>query len=173
MIPLRVSVTIVIGMAATAACGGGGGTPPGPTATQIAKNGGDNQIAAAGTAISPLSVVVRDASNNPVSGITITWAPATGGGSVSGGSSITDLNGIATITRTLGPNAGAQTTTATKIGLTGSPITFNAVAQIQGATMMSLNGGNSQSDTVLSPLGTALSVLVQDQNSAAVAGVTV
>ena len=38
-------------------CGGGGGTPPGPTPSVVAKTGGDNQVGAAGTALStPLEV---------------------------------------------------------------------------------------------------------------------
>lgn len=165
-------VGAVLGLAlVNAACGGS--TDSGPVATQIAKNGGDNQVAAAGTALAPLSVVVRDANSNPVAGVTVNWAVASGGGSVSASSSISDVSGIATITRTLGANAGTQTTSATKTGLTGSPLTFSAVAQIQGATQMALNAGNSQSDTVLATLGTAISVLVRDQNNAAVQGVTV
>jgi adhesin/invasin len=173
MTPLRVSILGTLVAVAGAACGGDGGTQPGPTATQIAKNLGDNQVAPASTALTPLSVVVRDASNNPVQNVTVNWAIGTGGGSVSAASSASDAAGIATITRTLGASAGSQTTTATKAGLTNSPLTFTAFAQIQGATQMALNAGNTQSDTVLSPLGTALSVLVRDQNNAPVAGVVV
>ena len=172
MSPLRVSYTAVIGVMLGAACGGGDGTPPGPTATQIAKNGGDNQVAAAGTALTPLSVIVRDANNAPVQGVTVNWATG-GGGSVSAATSQTDASGIATITRTLGPNAGAQTTIASKAGLTGSPLNFAAVAQIQGATQMSLSAGTGQTDTVLATLGTPLAVLVRDQNNTPVAGVVV
>lgn len=163
---------VLLGVGLLGLACGGGGNGPGPTATQMAKNGGDNQVAAAGAVLAPLSVIVTDANNNPVAGITISWA-AVGGGSVSAPTSLTDVNGIATITRTLGPNAGGQTTTATKAGLTGSPLTFNAVSQIQGATQMSLSAGNNQTDTVLATLGTSLAVLVRDQNNAAVQNVTV
>ncbi|MBI1967044.1 MAG: Ig-like domain-containing protein [Gemmatimonadetes bacterium] len=177
MAPLRVSIAVLVGAALVgAACGGGGGdggTPPGPTATQIAKNSGDNQVAPAGSALTPLSVIVRDASNNPVQGVSVNWAAASGGGMVSAASSVSDAAGIAAITRTLGPNAGTQTTTATKSGLTGSPLTFTAVAQIQGATQMAVNAGTGQTDTVLATLGTPLSVIVRDQNNAPVQNVTV
>jgi plastocyanin len=88
---------------------------------------------------------------------------------------VSGVDGIASITRTLGPNAGVQTTTATRTGLAGSPITFNAVATIQGATQIALAvpSGNNQTDTVLAPLATPYAVLVRDHNNAPIAGVTV
>src|SRR6266702_2903427 len=127
------------------ACGGGGSTPPGATPTQIAKapsNDGDSQVGPAGQALAtPLAVIVRDASDNPVRGVAVTWAAGPGSGSVTSQSN-TDANGIAISIWTLGPNAGAQTATASKTGLTGSPVSFGATAQIQGATQMAPNGGS-------------------------------
>src|SRR2546426_4733478 len=44
------------------------------------------QSAPAGSAVgSPPSVIVHDGSGNPVSGVTVTFAPAAGSGSVTGG----------------------------------------------------------------------------------------
>ena len=158
------------------ACGGGGGGGPGPTPTQIAKapsNDGDNQVGTAGQALAtPLAVIVRDASDNPVAGVTVTWTAGTGSGSV-GSLGTSNANGIATATWTLGANAGAQTATASKTGLTGSPVTFNATAQIQGATQMALNGGDSQVGPATQALPTALSIIAKDQNGVAVQGVTI
>src|SRR5512134_2129555 len=159
---------------AVVACGGDGGTTPSTTATQIAIQAGDNQVAPAGTALAPLQVLVRDASSAPVQGVTVNWAVG-GGGAVSATTTVSGVDGIASITRTLGPNAGVQTTTATRAGLAGSPITFNAIATIQGATQITLAvpSGNNQTDTVLAPLGTPYAILVRDHNNTPIAGVTV
>jgi plastocyanin len=157
------------------ACGGGGGGP-GPTPTQIAKaptNDGDGQVGPAGQALAtPLAVIVRDASNNPVAGVAVAWATGAGSGSITSPSS-SDANGIATATWTLGPNAGTQTATATKTGLAGSPVSFTATAQIQGATQMAKNAGDNQVGPAGQALGTQISVITKDQNGTAVAGVTV
>ena len=51
-------------------------------ATQIAINGGNNQTATIGTSVATApSVIVRDALTNPVSGVSVTFAVETGGGS--------------------------------------------------------------------------------------------
>lgn len=164
----------LVGVALGLACGGDGGGDPGPTPTQMAVSSGNNQVGAAGTMLAqPLAVVVRDVDAEPVSGVTVNWAVGSGGGSVSAATSTTNVGGIATITRTLGANAGTQTATATRAGLTGSPVTFTATAQIQGATQMALDGGNGQTDTVLTELSSPYTVLVRDQSSSPVAGVNV
>lgn len=96
-------------------------------ATQIAKNAGDGQTASVSTAVtmSP-SVIVKDVYDNPVSGQSVTFVVASGGGSVSVSSAITGSNGIATEgSWTLGPAAGSNTLTATSGTLT---VTFTATA---------------------------------------------
>lgn len=172
---LQSSSTGVLLLLAAAACGSDSGTTSTTTATQISIQAGNNQVAAAGTALAPLQVLLRDASNAPVEGVQVNWAVGTGGGSVSGATSTSGVDGIASITRTLGPNAGTQTTTATRSGLAGSPITFSATATIQGATQIALAvpSGNNQTDTVLATLTTPYAVLVRDQANAPKAGVTV
>jgi plastocyanin len=154
---------------AVAACGGGGGTSPDHTPSQVLVSAGDNQVGSAGQELAaPLEVTVKDASGSPLSGITVAWATASGGGTVTP-SSTTTADGKATATRRLGPGAGAQTTTATVSGV--APATFHHVAQIQGATQIAANVGLTRSDSVLSTV--PFSVVVRDQNSQAVAGVTV
>ncbi len=158
------------------ACGGGGSTPPGATPTQIAKapsNDGDNQVGPAGQALAaPLAVIVRDASDNPVRGVSVTWAAGAGSGSVTPQSN-SDANGVAISIWTLGPNAGAQTATASRTGLTGSPVSFSATAQIQGATQVALNGGDGQVGPATQALPTSLSIIAQDQSGTPVQGVTI
>src|SRR5207245_7125040 len=99
-------------------------------ATQIAMNAGNGQTATTGTAVAvPPSVIVRDASNNPVAGVAVTFVPGTASGSVTGANPATDATGIAAVgSWMLGTTAGPNTLTATAPGLTGSPLTFTATA---------------------------------------------
>jgi Bacterial Ig-like domain (group 2) len=97
-------------------------------ATGIGVNAGNTQTAVAGAALATAPAVkVNDADGNGVSGIAVTFAIASGGGSVGGGSQTTNASGIATVgSWTLGTTAGANTLVATSTGLTGSPVTFTA-----------------------------------------------
>jgi adhesin/invasin len=164
----RWHVLCVLG--AAAGCGGGGSSGPNTNPAQIVASAGENQVGAAGQQLgAALEVTVKDAAGSPVANVTVTWAVASGGGSVTPGSNTTGADGKATATRTLGPGAGAQTATATVSGVT--PATFHHIAQIQGATQIAANGALIRSDSVLSTV--PFSVVVRDQNSQVVAGVTV
>ena len=118
-------------------------TVAGP-ATQIAKNAGDAQSATVSTTVAtPPSVIVRDANNNPVSGVSITFTVATGGGSATGSPATTSTNGIATVgSWTLGTTAGANTLTVTPTSgsLTGSPLTFTATGTAAAAAAPTISG---------------------------------
>jgi large repetitive protein len=90
-----------------------------------------------GTAASPApTVIVEDAFGNPVSGVTVTFTPGSGSGSVSAGSVVTSANGQASVTWTLGATAGTQTLSVASGTLTGSPITFTATASAAGAAQV-------------------------------------
>jgi hypothetical protein len=70
-------------------------------------------------------VLVRDGNSNPVPGVTVSFAVASGGGSLSGAAPLTNASGIATLgSWTLGTTAGSNTLTATVSGL--PPVTFTA-----------------------------------------------
>ncbi len=103
----------------------------GPAAS-IARVGGDQQTAPAGTAV-PLAptVVVRDAAGTPVPGVPVTFTVTGGGGSVSGGETTTGADGTAAVgSWTLGPSTGANTLRAETdaAGVSGNPVTFSATA---------------------------------------------
>lgn len=100
-------------------------------ATTIQVINGANQTAAVGAALSPITVLVTDAGGNPKPGVAITFAVATGGGSLSTTSATTSTAGQASTTWTLGLAGGTQTITATAAGI-ASPITISATAT--GAT---------------------------------------
>jgi hypothetical protein len=97
----------------------------GPAAA-IEKSSSDPQGSIGGHATPAPRVRVVDQYGNPVSGAAVTFAVTSGGGSVSGASSTTDTAGLATVgSWKMGPQAGANTLTATAAGVAGS-IVFNA-----------------------------------------------
>jgi hypothetical protein len=114
------------------ACGGGGGdkvtgTTVGPPAS-VTKVAGDAQSTtpSATVSIAP-SVIVKDASGNAVAGATVTFAVASGGGTVTGATATSSASGTATVgSWTVGPIQGDNTLTATVTGVT--PATFTATA---------------------------------------------
>lgn len=165
-------LSLAAGVVLAGSCSKGSTTPS--QILTLTKAAGDSQVASAGAALgASLTVHVKDQSGSPVAGAVVSWSVGAGGGSVGGPSSTTDAGGNASITRTLGPLAGFQTTTASISGATGSPITFTSISQINGAFQIAVTAGNSQTDTVLSTLGTALQVTVTDHTGAPVPGVIV
>gem|GEM_PF-665441 len=98
-------------------------------AASLAVNAGNSQAATAGrTVLTALSVLVKDTGGNPVAGTSVTFAVATGGGSLATLSEVTsDSSGVATASAwTVGTTAGANTVSATSGSLSGSPVTFTA-----------------------------------------------
>src|SRR5262249_12374966 len=82
----------------------------------------------AGTALAaPLQAQVRDEFDNPVIGLSVAWAIAAGGGSLSAAASTTDSTGVAYMNWTIGQTIGAQPkVTASAAGLV---LEFTAVAK--------------------------------------------
>src|SRR5262245_38811734 len=120
----RLCLALVGGLVANACGGGGGGGGTGPTPNTIAVSAGNNQVAAAGSALpDSLAVIVRDQGGAPLAGVTVTFAVTGGGGSVSPATRATDASGIAKTRRTLGPKAGTQTTSARAGRLPPGPFT--------------------------------------------------
>lgn len=119
---------------------------PGPPTT-IAVNDGNNQSTLVGAAVTtPPSVKVIDADGNGVSGVSVTFAVASGGGSISGASPSTSASGIASVgSWTLGATAGANTMTAAAAGLAGSPVTFAAT----GLQFRSFTAGYNQTCSLM------------------------
>jgi hypothetical protein len=144
-------------------------------ASKMSMNGGNGQTVHVSTPVTqPPSVLVTDAYNNPVSGVSVNFAVTGGGGSVTGSPAITSTSGIAAVgSWTLGPAVGTNTLTATSTGLTGSPMTFNAAGIVGSPTTIALNAGNGQSATAGTAVAVAPSVRVTDALNSPVAGVAV
>jgi hypothetical protein len=132
-------------------------------------NDGNDQFATVGTTVDTApSAKVTDAVGDPVAGVAVTFAVASGGGSVSpaGGSVTTNASGIASLSSwTLGSSPGANTLTATSAGLNGSPVTFAATGTTKGTPTISIWPTAS---TIT--LGQALSTSTLSGGSALVAG---
>lgn len=150
---------------------GGSGTTPGQTATQIAVNAGDSQSAAVVTALTTaLSVLVRDAANAAVAGVTVTWTSADNTASFAG-TSTTNSSGIASCVYTTGQVVGAYTVTATVADVGAA--TFTATTTAGAAALLEANSVTDQSGTTSTVVGTPPSVIVKDTYGNAVAGTTV
>jgi Domain of unknown function (DUF4082)/Bacterial Ig-like domain (group 1) len=91
----------------------------------LIKVSGDSQANQVGTAL-PQSLVVQvvNSSNQPLSGVTVNFSVVSGGGLVSPTSGITNANGQASTTLTLGPSPGTNTVNASASGV--GTVTFQA-----------------------------------------------
>src|SRR5207253_352645 len=135
-------------------------------AASIGHNAG-GASAPAGTAVTPPpSVIVKDASGNPVSGVAVTFAVAPGNGTVTPTTPVsTGTDGIAAATSwTLSPTAGPQTPTATASGLTGSPVPFTATGTAGAATRLVITRPPSSTAQSGAPLAQQPAVQLQDAN---------
>jgi hypothetical protein len=148
------------------------------TPAAVVAQAGDNQTMATGATVTVApTVLVRDAFNNPVANTGVTFAVASGGGTLTGASQATDVNGLATVgSWTLGSGPGANTLTATVTGsgITGNPVTFHATGVTAGgAANVTVKRGNGQTGLVAFPLNFAPAVLVRDASNLPVAGAKV
>jgi len=144
------------------------------TATMIVLDAGNGQQGIVNTALAPpYSVLVTDAVGLPVQNVQVHWAVGVGGGLVSPSTSSTDVNGIASATRTLGVGAGTQTATASVGGLTGSPVTFTATALADAPFQILKLAGDGQTALINAVVAVAPSVRVTDAFGNPIPGVAV
>lgn len=114
----------VAASAALAACSGDSGTGV-PLSAVGHKAGGDNQIANPGNALPlPVRVQVADSDGVPLSGVSVHFAVATGGGHATPATATTNDSGIAATTWILGGTTSTQTLNAT-VG-NQAPLVFTA-----------------------------------------------
>ena len=117
------------------------------------------------------SVVVRDAQGNPVAGVTVTFAVTAGGGTVTGGTQVTDASGVATLTSwTFGATAGLNTVTASAAGL---PSVIFSSTTTGVPTQVAVFNGNNQAAVQGTAVPVAPSVRVTDVGGQGVGGVAV
>ena len=106
--------------------------PPEPTALSIVS--GDNQSGLTGeTLANPFVIEVRDQYDDPMQGVTVTFAVSDGGGSLSSEMVMTDANGRAECTLTLGSEPGTNTVEASVEGISQTKV-FSAEASLPPPT---------------------------------------
>ncbi len=149
------------------------------TGWQITASSGTPQSATAGTQFaSALQATVKDANNNPVSGVTVTFtAPVMGAGATFSGSAagtaITNASGIAIAPPlTANTHAGAYAVTAIASGA-GAVASFNLTNIAPPPASISAKAGTPQSATVSTAFVSALQAIVKDANSNPLSGITV
>lgn len=153
-------------------------------ASQMTIVAGNGQTAAVATAVSIAPrVKVVDAGGNPVSGLPIRFAVASGSGSVGGADVLTDVNGEAAATSwVLGVAGGTNSLIATinsaaGEGVTGNPATFTATATGGVAGLSAGISAIGWTDRQAVPAGTTLSkspsVKIVDANGSGVAGIPI
>jgi hypothetical protein len=176
---LRVLGTAVGSQTANAAVGGLNGSPVQFSATAttgqaaaIFVQAGNSQAATVATAVgTDPAVRVEDRAGNVKAGVQVTFVPTGGGGNggVTGGTPLTDVNGVATVTAwTLGTTAGTSnntlTATATGGGITNNPVTFTASGTPAAASLS--NSLLDATEPITASSGTSAStvtVTVRDQ----------
>ncbi len=104
------------------------------TPTTMEMHAGNNQSAAAGSAVTVApSVLIKDQDGNPYGGQSVAFTVTSGGGSVAGTTAVSNSQGIAAVgSWTLGPTPGTNTLQAVAAGLSGSPVTFTATGTASG-----------------------------------------
>jgi outer membrane autotransporter protein len=125
---------------------------------------GNNQTAAAGSALQPFTVQLTAPSGSPGTGlgqIVVNWSVVQGGGTLAAATTLTDSSGKSSNTLTLGPNAGTNIVQATIPGI--GTISFTAVAtagtvSVPGGSQFTIVSGNNQA---LIPLQASQPLLVK------------
>ncbi|HWV57084.1 MAG TPA: hypothetical protein VNZ57_06400 [Longimicrobiales bacterium] len=142
----------------------------------MAIHAGNQQQATVGTAVATAPAVrITNQNGQGVAGIQVTFAVASGGGSVSGGTQTTNADGVATVgSWTLGTTAGTNTLTATAQGnVNGSPVTFTATGVPAQASSLTRAGGDNQSAVAGTAVATPPSVRVTDAFGNGISGIQV
>lgn len=140
-------------------------------AGKISVSAGNNQIGGPSQTLNDsLEVLVTDAFDNPVAGHTVAWSVTSGGGAVSPASSVTDTDGHARASWTLGSSLGQQTAEGASAGLSGSPAGFTANS-VSGT--MAVVEGDGQTGLVGFGVNVAPAVKVTATGGSPIPGVTV
>lgn len=128
---------------------GGDSSGPGNVATTMSANSATSISSPPGSQVSDRpSVVVFDQTGDPMSGVAVTFAVSGGGGTVTGGSQVTNAQGVATVGGwTLGTAVGSYTLVASAANLQSITFTASTVDPCIGITALALGATASGSLT--------------------------
>jgi VCBS repeat-containing protein len=131
---------------------------------------GDGQSGGIGATLTdPLVVRLEDDNGNGVGGRPITWVVAPGSGSVNPTSVLTDPNGLASTSWTLGSTVGQRNVTAISSGI--SPVTFTATVGASSATQLNITRP-PQNTAAGVPITPSVQVSIQDAGGNTVTSAT-
>jgi hypothetical protein len=141
--PLAILLTLTL-LAVAPACDGGSSPPVGPgdtTPATITRLSGDDQHAAAASAVpaAPI-VVVRNAAGAPLSGVTVNFQVVSGDGWVTKEAAVTDVTGAASTDWYTGPRAGADNRLRAAAGVLATEFTATATPLVPGAVYSGAGG---------------------------------
>jgi hypothetical protein len=100
----------------------------GAVTSLVLASGGGQSAAGGATLASPIVVRATDNFGNGIAGVTVTFTPVAGNGSVTPTSAVTSAAGTTQTTWTIGGAAGTQTLNVASTGLTPNPLVVNATA---------------------------------------------
>jgi adhesin/invasin len=131
--------------------GGGGGTEPTPVPVKIEIKSGGGQFVEVGSAVPAApSVIVKDVDGRGVEGVHVTFTITAGGGTVVGGTQVTDASGIASVTSwTIGTVSGVN---SLKAAASVGSVTFVATGQPGPVDTLLAVGGDNQSGYAGGPI---------------------
>ena len=141
------------------------------TAAKIVALRGNNQTAPVQTTYTaPLVVAVQDINSNGVSGQTVNFSDNGSGGTFNPPSAVTDVNGKASTLYTTGTKSASLRFTVTSGSLKQA---MYGTVTAGPASVVGVVAGNNQTGAVSTTLGTSLVVVVTDQFSNRIPGVSV
>ena len=143
----------------------------GPAAALSMVSGNNQTIQASRALPLPLSVRVRDAFGNNLSGVRVIWTPAASNGSVTVAVDTTAADGTANANWTLGNTATTQSLNATVTGI-GTPVSFTAVATADSGRIFTVTATPPATASASSLLGN-ITVRVTDQYGNNVSGAAI
>jgi hypothetical protein len=138
----------------------------------ISITSGNNQSASVGSALpSPLTVTLKDAQGNELAGVSVSFSDGGAGGTFSPALATTNSSGVATTSYTTGTQAGTIDITASTAGVTSRE--FKETVLAGAPTSMAIYSGNNQTVKPGDTTSNKLKVIVTDNYSNPVSGVSV
>ncbi len=144
-----------------------------PPATIVADSGSGQTGPAGGLLPNRIVARVRASDGVGVANLWVRFVVSLGGGAVSADSALTDVNGRAGVTWTLGNVVGNQTVTASTPALPTDSAVFSATSTATGPGAIVISAGNNQSALVGTAVTTAPRVRVTDALGNPVPGIVV